>query len=216
MNRPYVIINCAMSADGKIALPNRKQLRISCDKDMERMYKLRNEFDAVLVGIGSILSDNPKLTVKEKYVKNPCQPIRIVLDSSCRTPIDSLVVNQITKTYIFTKNRCNKKFENNVEVIKCPTDGDGLIDLETMLDILHKRGIKTLLVEGGGTVIWSFLRKSLVDDLFVYIAPIIIGGKITPTMTDGSGIKNEDELIYLKIVAIKSLGKGFLVHYKKL
>jgi len=216
MNRPYVIINCAMSADGKIALPNRKQLRISCDKDIERMYKLRNEFDAVLVGIGSILTDNPKLTVKEKYVKNPCQPIRIVLDSKCRTPIDSQVVNQITKTYIITNKRCDKTFDNNVEVIECPKDIDGLINLETMLDILHKRGIKTLMVEGGGTVIWSFLRNGLVDDVYVYIAPIIIGGKMTPTMTDGLGIKSKDELISLKIVTIKSLENGILVHYKRL
>jgi 2,5-diamino-6-(ribosylamino)-4(3H)-pyrimidinone 5'-phosphate reductase len=205
-----------MSADGKIALPTRKQLRISCDKDIERMYKLRNEFDAVLVGIGSILSDNPKLTVKEKYVKNPSHPIRIVLDSECRTPMNSLVVDQIIKTYIITKKKCNKKFGNNVEVIVCPTDIDGLINLEIMLDILHKRGIKTLMVEGGGTVIWSFLRKGLVDDLYVYIAPIIIGGKITPTMTDGLGIKSEDELISLKIVEIKSLGNGILIHYKQL
>jgi 2,5-diamino-6-(ribosylamino)-4(3H)-pyrimidinone 5'-phosphate reductase len=216
MNRPYVIINCAMSADGKIALPNRKQLRLSCDKDLERMYKLRNEFDAVLVGIGSILSDNPKLTVKEKYVKNPCQPIRIVIDSKCKTPTDSLVVNQITKTFIVTNKRCDKKFEKNVEIIECPTDLDGLIDLEIMLDILHKRGIKTLMIEGGGTVIWSFLKKDLVDDLHVYIAPIIIGGKKTPTMTDGPGIKSEDEIISLKIVAIKNLGNGILIHYKRL
>ena len=216
MNRPYVIINCAMSADGKIALPNRKQLRLSCDKDIERMYKLRNEFDAVLVGIGSILSDNPKLTVKEKYVKNPCQPIRIVIDSKCKTPTDSLVVNQIAKTFIVTNKRCDKKFEKNVEIIECPTDLDGLIDLEIMLDILHKRGIKTLMIEGGGTVIWSFLKKDLVDDLYVYIAPIIIGGKKTPTMTDGPGIKSEDEIISLKIVAIKNLGNGILIHYKRL
>jgi len=205
-----------MSADGKTALPNRKQLRLSCDKDIERMYKLRNEFDAVLVGIGSILSDNPKLTVKEKYVKNPCQPIRIVIDSKCKTPTDSLVVNQITKTFIVTNQRCDKKFEKNVEIIECPTDLDGLIDLEIMLDILHKRGIKTLMIEGGGTVIWSFLKKDLVDDLYVYIAPIIIGGKKTPTMTDGPGIKSEDEIISLKIVAIKNLGNGILIHYKRL
>jgi 2,5-diamino-6-(ribosylamino)-4(3H)-pyrimidinone 5'-phosphate reductase len=205
-----------MSADGKIALPNKRQLRISCDKDIERMYKLRNKFDAVLVGIGSILTDNPKLTVKEKYVENPCQPTRIVLDSNCKTPIDSLVVNQITKTYIITNKSCNKKFKDNVEVIECPTDSDGLINLEIMLDIIHKRGIKTLMVEGGGTVIWNFLRKGLVDDLYVYIAPIIIGGKITPTMADGLGIKNEDELISLKIVAIKNFGGGILVHYKRL
>jgi len=72
------------------------------------------------------------------------------------------------------------------------------------------------MIEGGGTVIWSFLRKDLVDDLYVYIAPIIIGGKKTPTMTDGPGIKSEDEIISFKIVAIKNLGNGILIHYKRL
>ena len=71
MTKPYVIINCAMSADGKIALPTRKQLRISSEEDIKRMYNLRNKCDGVLVGVGTILSDDPKLTVKEKYVKNP-------------------------------------------------------------------------------------------------------------------------------------------------
>ncbi|MCK4347640.1 MAG: 2,5-diamino-6-(ribosylamino)-4(3H)-pyrimidinone 5'-phosphate reductase [Thermoplasmatales archaeon] len=216
MKRPYVIVNCAMSADGKIALPNGTQLRISCDEDIERMYRLRNESDAVLVGIGAVLSDNPRLTVKEKYVKNPHQPLRIVLDSKCRTPKDSLVVNQTAKTCVITAEKCDTKFEDNVEVIECAADEEGLIDLEELLDILCKRGIKTLMVEGGGTVIWSFLRSDLVDDLYIYIAPIIIGGKLTPTMTDGSGIKSEDELISLKIADIKKLGKGILVQYKRL
>jgi len=85
-----------------------------------------------------------------------------------------------------------------------------------VLDILYKRGIKTLMVEGGGTIIWSFLKSGLVDDLYVYVAPIIIGGKLTPTMADGPGIKSEDELISLKIADIKKLGKGILVHYKRL
>ena len=102
MKRPNVIINCAMSADGKIALPNRRQLRISCDEDIKRMYNLRNNADAVLVGIGTILSDDPKLTVKEKYVNNPKQPLRIILDNKCRTPKDALVLNDSAKTLIIT------------------------------------------------------------------------------------------------------------------
>jgi len=71
MKRPRIIINCAMSADGKIALPTKKQIRISSEEDIKRMYQLRNESDAVLVGIGTILTDNPKLTVKETYVHHP-------------------------------------------------------------------------------------------------------------------------------------------------
>jgi 2,5-diamino-6-(ribosylamino)-4(3H)-pyrimidinone 5'-phosphate reductase len=205
-----------MSADGKIALPNGNQMRISSDEDIRRMYELRNECDAVLVGIGTILSDNPKLTINEKYVKNPSQPLRIVLDSKCRTPYDSQVVNHIAKTLIITKKKYNNIFGDNVEIIDIAINSDGLIDLKILLDILHRRGIKKLMVEGGGTVIWSFLRLGLVDDLFVYTAPIIIGGKITPTIADGPGIQNEDDFIPLKITSITKLGKGILINYKLL
>jgi len=214
MKKPYVIINCAMSADGKIALPTGKQLRISCDEDIERMYKLRNECDAVLVGINTILSDDPKLTVKEKYVKNPKQPIRIILDTNCKTPVDALVVYNAAKTFIITKEKCNKKYGKNVEIIQCRTDANDLIDLEKMLDIIFKYGVRSLMVEGGSKVIWNFLNQHLADDIFVYIAPIIIGGKNTPTLSDGNGIKNIDELISLKIVNIQKLGPGLLVHYR--
>ncbi|HDH81938.1 MAG TPA: 5-amino-6-(5-phosphoribosylamino)uracil reductase, partial [Thermoplasmatales archaeon] len=89
--KPFVIVNCAMSIDGKIAFPDRKQAKISNDEDMARVHKLRDECDAVLVGIGTVLSDNPKLTVKEKYVQNPSNPLRVVLDSNFRTPRDAEV-----------------------------------------------------------------------------------------------------------------------------
>ena len=203
-----------MSADGKIALPNRKQLRISSDEDIERMYKLRNECNAVLVGIGAVFSDDPKLTVNDRYVENPKQPLRIVLDSKCRTPEDALVLNDVAKTLIVTSEKCDKKFGNNVEVIECKTDEKGFIDLEILLELLYTRGIKTLMVEGGSTVIWNFLKQRLVDDLYVYVGPMIIGGKNTPTLSDGDGIKGIGELISLEIANINRLGPGILIHYK--
>jgi len=215
MNRPQVIINCAMSADGKIALPSRRQLRISNDKDIERVYKLRNECDAVLAGIGAILYDDPKLTVKEKYVKNPRQPLRVVLDSGCRTPGDALVLNDVAKTLIVTIQGNEKHFDgDHIEVVGIQNDDEGRVDLGIMLKFLYHKGIKKLLVEGGGTVIWSFLNSGFVDDLYVYIGSCIIGGKNTPTMADGVGIKSEDDLLSLKIVDVNRLGSGILVHYK--
>lgn len=213
MNRPYVIVNCAMSADGKIALPNGKQLRISCDEDIERMYKLRNECDAVLVGVNTIISDDPKLTVKSKYVKNPRQPIRIVLDSCCRTPADALVVNDVAKTIIATTEKCNNFFSDNVKIIKSKKDAEGHVDLNGLLKTLYKEGIKTLMVEGGSTVIWNFLKERLVDKLYIYVGPMIVGGKNTPTMTGGLGIKDECGKIKLKIIETKKLGPGILFHY---
>jgi len=215
MKRPYVIVNCAMSADGKIASPSGKQLRISNEEDIKRMYNLRNSCDAVLVGIGAVLSDDPKLTVKEKYVKNPKQPLRVILDSKCRTPEDALVLNDVAKTLIVATEGNEKQFDrDHIEVVGIKADDGMHVELESMLDLLYQRGIKKLLVEGGGTIIWSFLRNRLVDDLYTYIGPCIIGGKNTPTVADGSGIKSEDDLLSLGIVDVNRLGNGLLVHYK--
>ncbi len=214
MKRPYVIINCAMSADGKIASPMRKQMQISCDEDIKRMYRLRNECDAVLVGVGTILADNPKLTVKEKYVKHPKQPLRVVLDSKGRTPPDALVLNDATKTLIVIAKGTEKTYTgSHIEVAKCDTDRNGLIDLKDVLDFLYRKGVRTLLVEGGGTIIWNFLKNKVVDDLFIYIKPCIIGGTETPTMAEGEGIKSEKDSIPLTIVKVKRIGPGLLIHY---
>ena len=211
MERPYVVINCAMSADGKIASPSGKQLRISCDEDIKRMYELRNECDAVLVGVNTVLSDDPKLTVKEKHVDNPKQPIRIVLDTKCKTPIGSLVVNNVSKTIIVTGKKCNKKYGSNVEIVVCEKDDDGLIHLEKLLGILYNKGIKKLMVEGGGTVIWNFLKKGFVDDFYVYVAPMVIGGKNTPRIGGGNG-KNFKKL--LNLIETRNIGHGKLFHYR--
>jgi len=211
MKRPYVVINCAMSADEKIASQSGRQLRISCDEDIKRMYELRNECDAVLVGINTVLSDDPKLTVKEKYVKNPKQPIRIVLDTKCKTPINSLVVNNAAKTLIVAGEKCSKKFGENVEIVVCEKDDNGLIYLEKLLDTLYNKGIKKLMVEGGGTVIWNFLNKGFVDDFYVYVGLMIIGGKNTPNVGGGSGKKFKK---LLKLIETRNIGPGTLFHYR--
>jgi 2,5-diamino-6-(ribosylamino)-4(3H)-pyrimidinone 5'-phosphate reductase len=215
MKRPRVIMNCAMSADGKIALPTGKQLRISSEEDIARVYQLRNECDAVLVGVGTILSDDPKLTVKETYVKNPHNPLRVVLDSQGRTPNNSLVLNKTANTLIITEKGHGQSFEGqHIEVVGCTVDEHGLLDIPCILELLFHRGIRTLLVEGGGTVIWSFLKSGMVDDLYVYIGPCIIGGKNTPTMAGGAGIAREDEVIHLRIVESHRMGAGMLIHYQ--
>ncbi len=214
MNRPWVIINCAMSADGKIASPTRKQIRISSEEDIERMYRLRHDCDAVLVGIGTILEDDPKLTVKEKYVKNPKQPLRVILDSKGRTPLHALALNDATKTLIITAKGKMKRYDQpHVEVAECESDDEGLLDVHYVLEILYQRGVRKLLVEGGGTVIWSFLKNKVVDDLFIFIGPCIIGGKNTPTVADGRGIVT-GEVIALKISEVQHLGSGVLIHYQ--
>ena len=214
MKRPYVIVNCAMSADGKIASPTRKQIRISGEEDTKRMYHLRNDCDAVLVGIETILTDDPKLTVKEKYVHHPKQPLRVILDSNARTPPHALALNDVSTTLIITRKGTQNHFQKpNVEVVECDSDKDGFLDVHNILDILHKKGIKKLLVEGGGTVIWTFLQNKVVDDLFIFIGPCIIGGKNTPTVAEGKGIEGITG-IALRVVDVQRFDLGVLIHYQ--
>jgi 2,5-diamino-6-(ribosylamino)-4(3H)-pyrimidinone 5'-phosphate reductase len=206
-----------MSADGKIASPTRKQMRISSDEDMKRTHQLRNKCDAVLVGIGTILADDPKLTVKKIYIKNPKQPLRVILDSKGRTPAHALALNTMSKTLIITAEGKEKTYTgSHIEVVSCKIDKNGLIDVKSVLDLLYRKGVRTLLVEGGGTIIWNFLKNRVVDDLYIFIGSCIIGGKETPTVADGEGIKSEEDNIPLKIVKVKRVGLGLLIHYQSL
>lgn len=217
MRRPSVIINCAMSADGKIASPTGRQMRISCDEDLQRMYRLRHECDAVLVGIGTIIADDPKLTVKDTYVTHPKQPVRVVLDTKGRTPSHALVLNDAAKTIIITAKGIRRSYEgSHIEVVECTTDSDGYIDVHCALELLYSRGIRLLLVEGGGTIIWKFLTNKVVDDLYIYIGSCIIGGTRTPTLAEGTGIGNGEHSIPLTIVEVTRLGPGVLIHYQPL
>jgi len=206
MRKPYVIVNCASSIDGKIALVGKKPLKLSNEEDMARVHKLRNECDAVLVGIETVLADDPKLIVKEKYVGKPKQPIRIILDSNFRVPKNAEVMKPTAKTIIVTT--CKEFKEGHIEVIKC---GNEKVDLKKLMEILYEKGIKKLLVEGGSTVIWNFLKEKLVDEMFVFYAPIIIGGN-APSIAGGEGAKKGEETIKFKIKNMERVGDGLLLH----
>jgi len=182
---------------------------------MVRVFQLRNSCDAILVGIGTVLADDPKLTVKEKYVTELKQPTRVVLDSSLRTPEHALVVNDHAQTLLIVKEGqvCDKTYGPMVEIIHCPTKHD-FLDLPTVLDILYEKGIQSILVEGGGTIIWEFLKHKLVDEIYVFIGSMIIGGAQTPTMADGDGILSETDVIRLHLVDLTRMKGGVLVHYQ--
>jgi 2,5-diamino-6-(ribosylamino)-4(3H)-pyrimidinone 5'-phosphate reductase len=199
-----------MSADGKIALPSRNQTRISNEEDMHRVHHLRNDSDAIIVGIGTILTDDPKLTVKKNYVSNPSQPLRVVLDSNFRTPKDAQVYTSDAPTMIVTT--CREAIEGKCEVVKCGNPGQR-VDLNKLLALLYRRGIQKIMVEGGETVIWEFLKSGLVDKLLVFISPMIIGGISSPTLAGGRGADNLDSVIRLDLQDMQRLGDGMLARF---
>jgi 2,5-diamino-6-(ribosylamino)-4(3H)-pyrimidinone 5'-phosphate reductase len=205
-----VVINCAMSADGKIALKTRRQTKISNEEDKKRVHQLRNSSDAILVGVETVISDDPKLTVNGKYVKKPRRPLRIVLDSNGRTPANALVLNGAAPTMVVTNDRCRKTFPN-AETVRC---GRNEVDLKKLMPILEKRGVRTLLVEGGSKVIWSFLRSKLADEVNIFVGSMVIGGEDSPTPAGGVGAESEKAIIALRLVSARVLGSGVLLNYR--
>jgi len=203
--RPFIHVNCAMSADGKIAGSERRQVRISSEEDKQRVKNLRRQYDAILVGVGTVLADDPHLTVKGlSYDENP---IRIVLDPHGRTPHEALVVDGSAPTIIITDDFCEKTWDN-AEALRCGNP----LDLVNAMDILSKNGIENILVEGGGETIASFFRNRMVDRFTVFVGSMIIGGRIAPTPVDGDGWI-ADGGVRLELKGTEVLGDGVLLTY---
>ena len=200
-----------MSADGKIALPDRSQIRLSNKEDMERVNKLRKESDAILVGIGTVIEDNPRLIIKNN--KNlSTNPVRVVLDTNGRTPINSNVLDDKSRTIIAVGNHFAGEIPVNSEVIKC---GDEQIDIELLMEKLYERGLKNILVEGGENVLWSFLNQKLFDEINIFVASLIVGGAKTPTVAGGPGFTNKIDTLQLKLKEAEKIGNGILLKYRK-
>lgn len=205
-----IIVNCAMSADGKIALRTRRQTKISNEEDRSRVHHLRNSADAILVGVETVLSDDPKLTVNPKYVRNPRHPVRVVLDSKGRTPAGALVLNGAARTLIVTNDKCKRTFAN-AEAIRCGKDD---VDLVRLVPVLEKLGIKSLLVEGGSKVIWSFLKSRLADEVYIFVGSMVLGGEASPTPAGGDGAAAEKDIVALRLKSSRALGNGVLLKYE--
>ncbi|TET90964.1 MAG: 2,5-diamino-6-(ribosylamino)-4(3H)-pyrimidinone 5'-phosphate reductase [Methanomassiliicoccales archaeon] len=208
--RPKVIVNCAVSIDGKIALPSRRQTRISNEEDIARVHRLRNECDAILVGVGTILSDDPNLTVKEKYVQDARKPLRIVLDSNGRTPLEAEVLKGDAPTLIVTSEGCESTF-GQAEVARF---GEDEVDISSLLSHLYEKGVRKVLVEGGETVIWTFLKEGLVNELKVFVGSMVIGGVRSPTLAGGEGAAAFEDIIPLVLTKSRQLGDGILLEYE--
>ncbi len=194
-----------MSADGKIAGPERKQVRISSQEDIDRVKFLRKKYDSILVGIGTVLADDPHLTVKNlTYEENP---VRIVLDTRGRTPDTARVLDDRARTIIVTGPDCTREW-NGAETLRAG-------DLCSAMESLGDMGIKSMLVEGGGEIISSFFRDRLVDRYSVFVGSQVIGGRTSPTPADGDG-RVAPEGLKLRLESSEILGDGVLITYTPL
>jgi diaminohydroxyphosphoribosylaminopyrimidine deaminase / 5-amino-6-(5-phosphoribosylamino)uracil reductase len=172
--RPTVTLKLATSLDGRIAMASGESQWITGEAARLEGHRLRARHDAILVGIGTVLADDPALTVRLPD-HSGLQPLRVVLDSRLRTP-DMAQVAQGNSLILTTSDARPVGQAEVVEVV----EGDGRPDLHAVLDILYARGIRSLLIEGGGEVAASFLRNGLVDRLEWFRAPILLGSEGRP------------------------------------
>ncbi len=217
--KPYVISNVGMSLDGKLATVDNDS-RISGEKDLIRVHKLRKEVQGIMVGIGTVLKDNPRLTVHKIQAKKKDNPVRIVVDSNLRIPLDARILNDDAKTIIATtldsNSKKSKKMDelkeySSVEIIQT---GYGKVNLKELMNILYEKGIKKILLEGGGTLNWGMFKENLVDEVITYIAPKIFGGANAPTYVDGEGFKSVDECVKLELKKYYRLDEGIILEFK--
>jgi 2,5-diamino-6-(ribosylamino)-4(3H)-pyrimidinone 5'-phosphate reductase len=212
MTRPYVILNAAMTLDGKIATVAGDS-RISCEADLDRVHELRASVDAVMVGVGTVLADDPSLTVRRTRGKSPT---RIVIDSFAKTPPNARVLDNSAPTIIAsTKNAPKRRLlKLRAAGAKIVVAGEKEVNLHKLLRKLRSLGMRRLLLEGGSTLNWSMLKESLVDEVWVAIAPRIVGGVTAKTLVGGAGFDEVQKGVELELKKVAKVGKDLFLTYR--
>ena len=223
LDRPYTFINSAMSADGKIATKRRKQVKISGPADFDRVDELRATSDAVMVGIGTVLADDPSLTVKSPERRQRRlragldeNPARIVVDSQARTPPTADIFNKGAgrRIIVVAKAAPADRVRALAEKAEIIVAGEASVDLREMAAQLKRRGIGRLMVEGGATLNYAMMSGRLVDELSVFVGGLIIGGRDAPTLMDGAGVAERSEAVGLKLARCEPMDEGIVLTWK--
>jgi len=211
-----------MSADGKLSTRERRQVKISGPGDFARVDRLKTGCDAVMVGIGTVLADDPSLTVKADECRKLRRdrgedehPARIVIDSTARIPPDASILHKGEgERIVAVSARADKQRVANLKKYATViVAGDEQVDLALMMDELSTMGIQRVMVEGGGTIIAGLLDAGLVDEIYTFIGNIIIGGRDAPTLADGPGFTLEEDFLRLTLLEAKKMESGILLHW---
>jgi len=212
--RPYVIFSAAITLDGKLATRTGDS-KLSSKKDKIRVHRLRSKADAILIGKNTAKIDDPLLSVRNIKKKNP---VRIILDSNATIRTSSRILKTCSKipTIIAVSKRAQKKNLQRlakfpVQVIVC---GKYTVNVKKLLGILKKKGIKNILVEGGGTTNWAFVKENLVDEAIITITPYLVGGINATTLVDGNGFSTITKSIKLKLKNITKIKNEVVLYYE--
>jgi len=213
----HVVVNAAMSADGKLSTRRRTQVAISGPNDFDRVETLRGQSDAVVVGVGTVLADDPQLTIDGRSTGSDSgterPPYRVVADSTARTPPDASILDDSAETVLFVSDAAPEQRVTALEAggAEVHTVGRERVDLPRAMKRLESMGVERAMVEGGGELIFSLFEESVVDELSVFVGSMIIGGRDAPTLADGDGFL--EEFVELTPAAIERIDDGLLILY---
>ncbi|MBO4863422.1 MAG: bifunctional diaminohydroxyphosphoribosylaminopyrimidine deaminase/5-amino-6-(5-phosphoribosylamino)uracil reductase RibD [Eubacterium sp.] len=220
-NRPYVMYKYAMTIDGKTATKEKKSMWISSEESRALVQEYRNEYMAIMVGIGTVLKDDPSLMCHKDGGRNP---IRIICDSDLRIPFNSKIVqtSKEVKTYIASLSENEKRNRQKIRELKdygigtllIPRGEDGKINLEKLMDQLGKMHIDSVLLEGGGTLAWSMMSSGYVDEINCFMGPKVFGGE-APTPVVGDGVAEVGDAFQYKLDEVRMVGPDALITYRK-
>jgi diaminohydroxyphosphoribosylaminopyrimidine deaminase/5-amino-6-(5-phosphoribosylamino)uracil reductase len=212
---PFVTAKFAMSLDGKIATRTGDSRWVTGEEARGRVQQMRAASDAIMVGIGTVLADDPRLTARNGQGQpSERQPLRVVVDSGGRTPLKSALLAEPGRTLIVVSGAdeatCRALVEAGAEVEKLPAE-NGSVDLSELLAALGRRDVTSVLVEGGGTLLGSLFDRGLVDKVVAFVAPIIVGGLAAPSPVAGAGVERLAQARRLDRISIVQLGPDVAV-----
>lgn len=214
-NRPFVTAKYAMTLDGKMSTESGDSKWISNESSRKHVQKMRYEADAVMVGVGTVLADNPRLSVRTGDASVKASKLRVIVDTKGRTPINAQLFKEQGKVLIATTDYLEEGREQqytqlDAEVVKLPKYND-MVDLEALLDVLGQRNITSVIAEGGGTLLGSLFDQRLVDKVAAFIAPKIAGGYKSPTPVLGQGVPIMEEALKLHDVNVATIDEDILI-----
>lgn len=209
--KPYVVLKYAMTLDGKIATYTGDSKWITNEKSRKHVHKLRNRYSAIMVGVNTVIADDPMLNCR---INGGANPVRVICDSNLRIPLESKIVQSakdIRTIVVATRSEASKVellLKSNVEVLI--TTGK-TVNLEEVIKYLGESSIDSVLVEGGGTLQSSFIRENLVDKVYAYIAPKVVGGERPYSPMAGKGIEKMRDALRLNDYKMKQIDGDILI-----
>jgi diaminohydroxyphosphoribosylaminopyrimidine deaminase/5-amino-6-(5-phosphoribosylamino)uracil reductase len=214
--RPFVIAKTAMTLDGWTATSKGHSKWVTNERSREWVHRLRNQVDGILVGVGTVTADDPLLTTRLRKGRGR-DPVRIIVDTNLRIPVNARVLGHVKgpETLIAVSEdiagRRLKRFDGkDVSLLMCP-EKEGRIDLKALMDMLGKRSITSVLLEGGATLMGAMIREKLVDKFCIFKAPKILGASDGRPMALGQGPSRMDQSILLKDVQVRRFDDDLLI-----